>query len=54
MSLKKDYSLQIPLRCMTCGANYAFETDEKTGYVICLARKWWLICDKQKEKKDAG
>ena len=20
---------------MTCGATYAFETDEKTGYIIC-------------------
>ena len=35
MSLKKDYSVQISLRCMTCGATYAFETDEKTGYVTC-------------------
>lgn len=35
MSLKKDYSVQIPLRCMTCGATYAFETDDNTGYVTC-------------------
>ena len=36
MALKDDYSSSIALRCMTCGATYAFETDEKTGYVTCL------------------
>ena len=35
MALKDEYSKQISLRCMTCGATYAFETDEKTGYIIC-------------------
>ena len=35
MALKENYSRQISLRCMTCGATYAFETDEKTGYVTC-------------------
>ena len=25
----------MALRCMTCGASYAFETDEKTGFVTC-------------------
>ena len=35
MGLKDEYSKQIALRCMTCGATYAFETDEKTGYVTC-------------------
>lgn len=35
MALKDEYSKQIALRCMTCGATYAFETDEKTGYITC-------------------
>ena len=35
MALKDDYSRSIALRCMTCGATYAFETDEKTGYITC-------------------
>ena len=35
MAMKDDYSRSIALRCMTCGATYAFETDEKTGFVIC-------------------
>ena len=35
MALKKDYFSSISLRCMTCGASYAFETDEKTGFVTC-------------------
>ena len=35
MALKDEYSKQITLRCMTCGATYAFETDEKTGYITC-------------------
>ena len=35
MALKEDYSRSIDLRCMTCGATYAFETDEKTGFVTC-------------------
>lgn len=35
MALKDNYLRQISLRCMTCGATYAFETDEKTGYVTC-------------------
>ena len=35
MALKDDYSRSIALRCMTCGATYAFETDDKTGYITC-------------------
>ena len=35
MGIKYDYSRSIALRCMTCGATYAFETDEKTGYITC-------------------
>lgn len=35
MALKDDYSCSISLRCITCGATYAFEEDEKTGYVMC-------------------
>lgn len=35
MVLEENYSRQISLRCMTCGATYAFETDIKTGYVTC-------------------
>lgn len=35
MALKDENSKQISLRCMTCGATYAFETDEKTGYITC-------------------
>lgn len=35
MALKTDYSRSIALRCMTCGATYAFETDETTHYVTC-------------------
>jgi DNA-directed RNA polymerase subunit RPC12/RpoP len=35
MSLKDNYSISVSLRCMTCGATYAFEKDEKTGYIIC-------------------
>lgn len=35
MTLKDDYSRSVALRCMTCGATYAFETDEKTGYITC-------------------
>ena len=35
MALKNNYSVQITLRCLTCGASYAFETDEETHYVIC-------------------
>jgi RNase P subunit RPR2 len=35
MALKDDYSKQIVLRCMTCGATYAFETCEKNGSITC-------------------
>ena len=35
MALKEDYSRSIALHCMTCGASYAFKTDEKTGYITC-------------------
>lgn len=35
MVLKDEYSKQIALRCMTCVATYAFQTDEKTGYITC-------------------
>lgn len=33
--LKSEYSRNVALRCMTCGASFAFETDEKTRYVTC-------------------
>lgn len=36
MALKDTYSVKIAMRCMTCGATYAFETDDKTGFVTCL------------------
>lgn len=35
MDLNNEYSRPVALRCMTCGASYAFETDEKTGFVTC-------------------
>ncbi len=35
MALQKDYSRSIALRCLTCGAIYAFETDVKTGSITC-------------------
>lgn len=35
MALKNVYSRSIALRCMTCSASYAFETNEKTGYITC-------------------
>ncbi len=35
MSKGNEYSRSIALRCMTCGATYAFETDEETGYITC-------------------
>ena len=35
MALKDEYSVSIALRCLTCGASYAFETDERTGQVTC-------------------
>lgn len=35
MAFKDHYSRQVSLRCLTCGATYAFETDKKTGYVTC-------------------
>lgn len=35
MGIKNDYSRSIALRCMTCGATYAFETDDKTGCITC-------------------
>lgn len=35
MALKDDYSRSVSLRCITCGATYAFEDDEKTGYMKC-------------------
>lgn len=33
--MKKDYSLEIRLQCITCGADYAFEKDERTGVIRC-------------------
>lgn len=36
MALKDNYYRTVSLRCMTCGATYAFKTDEKTGYITCL------------------
>lgn len=43
MALKDDYSRSIVLRCMTCGATCAFETDDKTGYITCCKcnRVYW-------------
>ena len=35
MGLKKDYSREVSLRCLTCGADYAFEVDDQTGHVTC-------------------
>lgn len=35
MALKDDYSCSIALRCVTCGATYAFEADKIAGYVTC-------------------
>lgn len=35
MAIKDEYFKTISLRCMTCGASYAFEVDDLTGYVIC-------------------
>ena len=35
MALKDDYSKQVVLCCITCGATYAFESDKKTGCIIC-------------------
>jgi len=36
MALKDNYSRTVSLRCKTCGATYAFKTDEKTGFITCL------------------
>lgn len=35
MSIKDEYVKTISLRCMTCGASYAFDVDDRTGYVTC-------------------
>lgn len=35
MALKDEYGKTISLRCMTCGASYAFEVDDLSGYVVC-------------------
>lgn len=35
MAFKDHYSRQVSLRCLTCGATYAFEIDKRTGYVTC-------------------
>ena len=35
MAIKHEYVKTISLRCMTCGASYAFEVDDLTGYVTC-------------------
>lgn len=35
MAIKDEYVKTISLRCMTCGASYAFDVDDLTGYVIC-------------------
>lgn len=35
MALKDKYTISIALRCLTCGASYAFELDDKTGYITC-------------------
>ena len=35
MAIKDEYVKTISLRCMTCGASYAFDMDNLTGYVKC-------------------
>lgn len=35
MALKHNYNRSVSLRCATCGATHAFETDETTGYITC-------------------
>lgn len=35
MAIKDEYVKTISLRCMTCGASYAFDVDDRTGYVTC-------------------
>lgn len=35
MAIKDEYVKTISLRCMTCGASYAFDVDDLTGYVKC-------------------
>lgn len=35
MAIKDEYVKTISLRCMTCGASYAFDVDDLTGYVTC-------------------
>lgn len=35
MGFKKDYSRDVSLKCLTCGADYAFEVDEQTCHVTC-------------------
>lgn len=35
MALKDEYGKTISLRCITCGASYAFEVDDLSGYVVC-------------------
>ena len=36
MGLKKEYSRDVSLKCLTCWADYAFEVDGQTGHVVCL------------------
>lgn len=36
MALKKEYNKSILLRCMTCGADYAFERDDQNGCITCM------------------
>lgn len=33
--MKDSYEVSVKLQCHTCGATYAFVTDEKTGYIHC-------------------
>lgn len=35
MALKHNYNRSVSLRCATCGATHAFETDVTTGYITC-------------------
>ena len=35
MALKKHYEQSIKLQCLTCSADYAFETDEISGIITC-------------------
>lgn len=35
MALKNKYDRSVALRCATCGATHAFETNDETGVITC-------------------